>query len=89
MSSMRFSGTRMRGAFQPHESLETPAGPGRHTLKIRDGRYPSRALLFQVTDGQDINFNCHGRSPVQNLDGIQHRQRGGVARRPGNRGPGR
>src|ERR1019366_10151087 len=41
--------------------LETPVAPGRHTLQVREGRYSSRELSFQVTDGQVISFRCHGR----------------------------
>ncbi len=36
------------------------AAGGRH-LKIRDGRFSSQELSFQVTDGQVVSFNCHGR----------------------------
>ncbi len=49
------------GSLQLHDTFEIPVEPGRHALKIRDGRYSSRELPFQVTDGQDISLNCHGR----------------------------
>lgn len=42
-------------------TIETPVAPGRHTLKVRDGRFSSRELSFEVTDGQDVSFRCHGR----------------------------
>jgi len=49
------------GSFGVHDSFETPVAPGPHTLKIRDGRFSSRELSFQVTDGQVVSFNCQGR----------------------------
>jgi len=42
------------GSFELHDTFETPVAPGRHTLKVREGRYSSRKLAFQVTDGQVI-----------------------------------
>jgi hypothetical protein len=49
------------GSFEVHDTFEAPVEPGRHTLKIREGRYSSRELSFQVTDGQVVGFNCRGR----------------------------
>ena len=43
------------------DTIETPVAPGRHTLQVREGRYSSRELSCQVTDGQVISFRCHGR----------------------------
>lgn len=54
------------GSFKVHNTFETSVEPGHHTVKVRDGRYLSRELSFQVIDGQVISFNCHGRriSPI-------------------------
>ncbi len=49
------------GSFGVHATFETPVAPGPHTLKIRDGRFSGRELSFQVTDGQVVSFNYHGR----------------------------
>jgi hypothetical protein len=49
------------GSFELHDTFETRVAPGRHTLNVREGRYSSRHLSFQVTDGQVVSFNCHGR----------------------------
>src|ERR1035437_1155107 len=46
------------GSFELHDTFETPVAPGRHTLQVREGRYSSRELSFQVTDGQVISFRC-------------------------------
>jgi hypothetical protein len=38
-----------------------PTGqPGRHTLRIRKGRYSSREYSFDATDGETVSFRCHG-----------------------------
>jgi hypothetical protein len=49
------------GWFQLHDTFETSVAPGRHTLQVREGRYSSRELSFQVSDGQVISFNCQGK----------------------------
>ncbi len=49
------------GSFALHDTFETPVEPGSHTLQIREGRYSSRELPFQVTDGQVISFNGQGK----------------------------
>ena len=48
------------GSIELNGTFEMPVAPGRHTLKIRKGRYTSRELSFQATDGQVIRFNCSG-----------------------------
>lgn len=48
------------GSIELHDSLEWPVEPGRHTLRIRKGRYSSPSLTFDVADGQTANFRCHG-----------------------------
>jgi hypothetical protein len=47
-------------SIELHDKIETSVAPGRHTLQIREGRYSSRELSFQVTDGQIISFRGHG-----------------------------
>jgi len=49
------------GSVALHYAFEMPVEPGRHTLQIREGRYSSRELPFQVTDGQVISFNGQGK----------------------------
>jgi crotonobetainyl-CoA:carnitine CoA-transferase CaiB-like acyl-CoA transferase len=48
------------GSIELHDSLEWPVEPGRHTLRIRKGRYSSPEMIFDVADGQVANFRCHG-----------------------------
>jgi hypothetical protein len=54
------------GSFELHNTFEAAVEPGNHTVKVRDGRYSSRELSFQVSDGHTVSFNCHGRriSPI-------------------------
>ncbi len=55
------NGKRVGSIDSDGDTIETPVAPARHTLQVREGRYSSRELSFQVTDGQVISFRCHGR----------------------------
>src|ERR1700722_16120544 len=48
------------GAIERHETIEVPLEPGHHTLRGRAGRYSSRDHPFDVSDGEIVNFRCHG-----------------------------
>jgi hypothetical protein len=48
------------GSLENHETVETPLEPGRHTLRIRKGRYSSQEHTFDVADGEVVSFRCHG-----------------------------
>jgi hypothetical protein len=48
------------GSLELHETVEPPIEPGHHSLRIRAGRYSSREVPFDVTDGEVVNFRCHG-----------------------------
>jgi hypothetical protein len=48
------------GSLELHETIETPLEPGHHILRIQAGRYSSQDHSFDVTDGEVINFRCHG-----------------------------
>lgn len=48
------------GSLKYEETVETPLEPGHHTLQIRAGRYSSRNDSFDATDGEVVNFYCHG-----------------------------
>ncbi len=49
------------GSFALHDTFERAIEPGSHTLQVREGRYSSRELAFQVSDGQVISFNSQGK----------------------------
>jgi len=48
------------GSIDWHQTIEMPVEPGRHVLQIRNGRYSSRREAFDVTDGDAVNYRCHG-----------------------------
>jgi hypothetical protein len=48
------------GSIEHNDTTETPIDPGQHTLRIRAGRYSSRPVSFDATDGDVVNFRCHG-----------------------------
>jgi hypothetical protein len=48
------------GSIDNNETVEAPLQPGQHTVQIRHGRYSSRELPFDVTDGDAIDFRCYG-----------------------------
>lgn len=51
---------RSVGAIEYHGTVETSIEPGRHTLRIRKGRYSSKDHSFDVADGEAVSFRCHG-----------------------------
>jgi hypothetical protein len=48
------------GPVKYGETVETPIEPGRHTLRLRAGRYSSREYSFDAADGGTVSFRCHG-----------------------------
>jgi hypothetical protein len=48
------------GSIKNHDTVEVPLEPGHHALRIRAGRYSSRARTFEVADGGVASFRCHG-----------------------------
>jgi hypothetical protein len=48
------------GSMKYGETVETPLEAGRHTLRIRKGRYSSRDRSFDVADGETVSFRCSG-----------------------------
>ena len=50
------------GSVDMNDMFETPVGPGRHTLQVRNGRNSSRTRAFDATDGETVGFRCTGKS---------------------------
>jgi hypothetical protein len=48
------------GSSKWHETVEVPVEAGHHTLRIRAGRYSSPGRAFDASDGETVNFRCHG-----------------------------
>jgi len=54
-------GKRVGSIESDGDITETPVAPGCHTLQVREIRYSSRELSFQVSNDQVFSFRCHGR----------------------------
>ena len=50
------------GSVELNDTFETPVEPGRHTLKLRNGRNSSRTKAFDAADGEIVSFRCSGKS---------------------------
>jgi hypothetical protein len=48
------------GTLERQDTIETPVGPGPHTLILRMGRYSSQPHPFTAADDELITFRCHG-----------------------------
>ena len=48
------------GSLKYGETIDAPLEPGRHTLRLRAGRYSSREYSFDAADGEVVSFRCHG-----------------------------
>jgi hypothetical protein len=48
------------GSIANHDIFETQIAAGHHTLRLRKGRYTSRQLSFEASDGDTVTFRCHG-----------------------------
>lgn len=48
------------GSIENHDTFEAQIDPGRHVLRLDKGRYASRNFMFDVADGEVVDFICHG-----------------------------
>ena len=48
------------GSLENHETVETPLEPGRHSIRVRTGRYSSPECSFDVADGEVVDFRTRG-----------------------------
>lgn len=53
---------RSVGSVTMNDTIEAPVEPGRHTVRIRNGRNSSRTKTFDAADGQVVAFRCTGKS---------------------------
>jgi hypothetical protein len=49
------------GSVAMNDTMETPVEPGRHTVRVRNGRNSSRAVPFAAADGDVVAFRCTGK----------------------------
>jgi hypothetical protein len=50
------------GSVELHGTFETLVEPGRHTLKMRNGRNSSRTVTFDAEGGHVVTFRCSGKN---------------------------
>jgi hypothetical protein len=50
------------GSVDMNDTIEISIEPGRHTLKLLNGRKSSRAETFDAAEGDVVAFRCTGKS---------------------------
>jgi hypothetical protein len=48
------------GTLANREVVEVAVVPGRHTVRLRSGRYCSPERTFEVAENETADFTCHG-----------------------------
>lgn len=49
-------------SIEMNDTIEMQVEPGRHTLKIRNGRNSSRTQTVEAAEGQVVAFRCNGKN---------------------------
>ena len=49
------------GSVEMNETIEVPVEPGRHSLRVRNGRNSSGTQSFDAADGETVEFRCTGK----------------------------
>jgi hypothetical protein len=49
------------GSVEMNETIVIPVEPGRHTLKVRNGRKSSSSETFDAVEGEIVAFRCTGK----------------------------
>lgn len=49
------------GSLEMNDTIEVAVEPGRHSVKIREGRNSSRTQIFDASDGEIVAFRCTGK----------------------------
>jgi hypothetical protein len=49
------------GSVEMNDTIEIPVEPGRHTLRVRNGRKSSSTESFDAAEGEIIAFRCTGK----------------------------
>lgn len=50
------------GSVDMNDTFETRIEPGRHTLRVLNGRSSSRTVTFDAADGDLVAYRCTGKS---------------------------
>jgi hypothetical protein len=57
---IELDGKRAGSIDKRRETVVIPVEPGRHTLRMRAGRYSSQERSFDVADGEVVDFHTRG-----------------------------
>jgi hypothetical protein len=49
------------GSVEMNDTIEMPIEPGRHTLRVRNGRKSSGTESFDAAEGELVAFRCTGK----------------------------
>jgi hypothetical protein len=49
------------GSVEMNHTIETPVGPGRHTVRVRNGRNSSSTESFDAAEDEIVAFRCTGK----------------------------
>jgi hypothetical protein len=49
------------GSLEMNDTIEIPVEPGRHTLRVHNGRKSSRTESFDAAEGEIVAFRCTGK----------------------------
>lgn len=49
------------GSVEMNDTIEISVEPGRHALKVRNGRNTSRTQTFDAAEGETVAFRCTGK----------------------------
>ena len=49
------------GSVEMNDTIEIPVEPGRHTLRVRNGRKSSSTESFDAAEGEIVAFRCTGK----------------------------
>lgn len=60
------------GSVEMNHTFETPIDPGRHSLRVRNGRNSSRTKDFDAAEGETLAFRCSGkgRLPIPGVGAV-------------------
>jgi hypothetical protein len=50
------------GSVELNGTIDIPVEPGRHTLRLRNGRNSNRTKTIDTADGETVAFRCSGKS---------------------------
>jgi hypothetical protein len=49
------------GSVEMNGTIERALEPGRHTLRVRDGRKSSSTVTFEAAESEIVSFRCTGK----------------------------